>query len=406
MNSNSNGEQFKSSVSLEDYPVRLVDVAKIFHEKGALSYDQVINNCLHKGYVGELPIYLNPEGCYCNETSLSEENIPIKVCYVKEESKKTISIDVNKNNKFICESINPQRISVSIEDLLKNRPKAKALDIDQLVSIDFDDYSIIDLKPNSGSKYQADVILENRGLGSFYDFGIKIYVSSKVDRRCYLKPLNDYFVLSERKNYKTNYLGIYRLEEFAKDTIFYIETYALYSASFERISIHAINDIWRNKLNDFVQLSGHFLLCDEADRRRCLGQYFSFGNEHSSYDYSVFSSYGDVKASIENLFILNKHKKLLLNEIDDQECKINVQHFDNIMNESHKNFPSDLKIAIEAWQDIFGNGDDHTRGSLSLLKSWIQNHPKYANLTEAKKKIIATIITPKNRKQGGAKKTV
>jgi hypothetical protein len=89
--------------------------------------------------------------------------------------------------------------------------------------------------------------------------------------------------------------------------------------------------------------------------------------------------------------------------------EINGKHVLAFLNENHPNFAPDLKIAVEAWLYIFEGGkcNYNSKGMEALLNDWLKKHPEYSNLTltPAWRERIATIITPKHRKDGGAKKT-
>ncbi len=78
-----------------------------------------------------------------------------------------------------------------------------------------------------------------------------------------------------------------------------------------------------------------------------------------------------------------------------------------ICDEQHAAFAPELKIAIDAWQTIFNSNEDRKvqiSGIRPLLDKWLKKSNLDKQLTETQKRRIATIITPIDRKIGGAKK--
>jgi len=120
---------------------------------------------------------------------------------------------------------------------------------------------------------------------------------------------------------------------------------------------------------------------------------------------------GVSEVAIKNLYVLRKEKERFM-EIMKQKIlkynlrKIGYEDMPAFLNEEHPHFAPDLKYCIEAWTAIFLDKiivkNPEQQSVQSLVKKWAEK--KQMNLTKSQTKMIATIITPSNKKVGGAPK--
>lgn len=105
------------------------------------------------------------------------------------------------------------------------------------------------------------------------------------------------------------------------------------------------------------------------------------------------------KIKFENRYV----KKLGMN-IEKDTSVVKSQELANCLDEKHPNFAPELKIANEAWDEIFGKGSSSAKGTKPSLKDWLNRNEKYkGQLSPSQINRIATIINPAHRKEGGAK---
>jgi hypothetical protein len=111
----------------------------------------------------------------------------------------------------------------------------------------------------------------------------------------------------------------------------------------------------------------------------------------------------------DNLYVLKPDKDAYIQKIKEEyqeQSKLESNNSDApfpFLIEQHKHFAPELKIAVEAWLDVFTDEKvKHNKGVEVLLTDWLKKHNHI--LTPAQIKRIATVITPENRKVGGAKK--
>lgn len=120
----------------------------------------------------------------------------------------------------------------------------------------------------------------------------------------------------------------------------------------------------------------------------------------------------DDKATIatrDNLYVLKPDKDTYIQKIKEEyqeQSKLESNNSDAplpFLLDHHKHFAPELKIAVEAWLEIFADEKTkHNKGVEPLLKEWLKKHNHVLTATQIKR--IATIITPESRKEGGAKK--
>lgn len=350
-NKNNNDMPFKYSVSIEDDPIRLVDVAEEFNKNGQISYGEVIDRCLKKGYGGLLPIYINPQECLYTESFTQTEYKRMKNCYVIECSEPHMSADFCENNEFVCTKGISQNMKITIGALLDNREKMEPLKKEQLG----DDYlwryecGIDDVRTNSDNGYIADIVLKGCDMGLFGDEFIDIYCSNKTNSNNRLTHLDDYFVLSNKEDSEGIIIGLYNLYNFPKDTTFYVNKNIFLSPQLERISENAISMIWSDKTRNSVKVNGACLLFSKEDKDRYVGSWFLLKKKHSP-------RFTSVRINIEDIFILRKDKHQILLE--------------TINNTADKD-DSLLHIADEEHEKIISsyNKDEEKTGCAALNKN-------------------------------------
>lgn len=124
---------------------------------------------------------------------------------------------------------------------------------------------------------------------------------------------------------------------------------------------------------------------------------------------SVIRDKSFAKITRANLYVLQEDKNKFLERIATEyreQIKLmqTSDEFSPFLNEQHKNFAPELKLAVAAWLELFADEKaKRNKGVEALLKEWLKKN--HFTLTTTQIKRIATVITPENRKEGGAKKT-
>jgi hypothetical protein len=309
--------QFKGSVFLGDNPVRLTDVAKEFNKTKQLSYSETIRRCFKNGFDGMLPIYIDPNHCLYSKM-YRDKCLHVDSCCIIKEAKNFVSTDFGVGNVLVCDAQCPQKMNITFDGMMNARKKFGYLDVGQISVPDFGQYNEHEddslIEYNSEKGYLVDMVLENCALGLFGDYCLEVSAKNNHVACKKLKLFEDYFVFCDRKDQKKNFIGIYRLEQFPKDTVFCISL-LIYTCSMylEHISRFAISQIWRSKSYDAVQLNNRVFLCDGKSLTKVIG-YLSLPQINKA---ECVLPFHDVRLGLENLFILNRDKDIILNNDGD-----------------------------------------------------------------------------------------
>lgn len=112
--------------------------------------------------------------------------------------------------------------------------------------------------------------------------------------------------------------------------------------------------------------------------------------------------YANLRADEANFEqIKNALSENLINKSNKPNVKFENNGYIPYLDEAHANFSPELKIAINAWSDIYSNPQQvNSRGVKVTLKNWLAKNKIKLDSNAAFER-IASVITPQKRKETG-----